>query len=100
MGFITDTINKLLVEKGAKLVTNDEFLRRKSICEKCPNFEKITVKGFKLLGCNICGCPLDSKGRIKSFMGDDEQLKIKNLVLGGEKEIVISCPHPDGNKWL
>lgn len=97
--FIKETFLKWQ-EKGGELASDETYQARLSACKNlngkgrpCEYFGGVTVCGvyFKE-GCQVCGCPADTKFRMKSLSDS-----AAGLLQGGVKEIV--CKHPDGNKW-
>lgn len=81
-----------MILDGGELVPADEYKARMLICNGCPKMGLVKVKGLEFQeGCTVCGCPLETKARMK---------QINNVVL---QKILntehIFCPHPEGDKW-
>ncbi len=69
--------NKLLEHlfKGSEFVTPEQFEERKQICNGCDRFGKVEpIPHLILPGCTVCGCPLETKGKLKSFLRLEENL--------------------------
>jgi len=74
MSWITDKLVEHLF-KGSEFVTNEQFEERKTICHGCPSFGRVEpIPLLVLPGCTICGCPLDTKGKLKSFLRLEENV--------------------------
>lgn len=86
--FVKDTILEV-IQQGGSLVDNETYEKRKAICKGCDKFGKVFPLPFiEFDGCTICKCPIDTKGKTKTYYSL-EQGRI----------IQATCPHEDGNKW-
>ena len=78
-----------VIEFGGSLVDDATFQKRKEICQSCDKFGKVKPLFFvELDGCTICGCPIETKGKTKTYFSPE-----------AGRIIQATCPHPDGDKW-
>lgn len=77
MNWIRNTLFDLIRE-GGTLVPDEVYKARSEACKGCPYFG--TVNPLPLItaeGCTLCGCPLETKGRmLKYFSPTNMGLKL------------------------
>lgn len=82
----------MALKLGGKPVTEEHYQERLKVCRRCQYWGSVLIelpiKGIKLPGCKICGCPMATKPRWLTYWSLLE-FKFKEA----------TCPHPDGNKW-
>ena len=94
---------------GAVLVSKEQYDARLEICEGCPHKGKVEPLPKMLMdGCTLCGCPFATKPKYFSIpraadkegtpLSFEEIIALKISAKDKTHE-VITCPHPDGNKW-
>ena len=78
-----------VIRKLGKEVSNEEYQARMKACATadegsvCQHMGNVNPYNTVLAaGCNLCGCPFETKGRMKTISGQ-----------------IIKCPHPKGNQW-
>jgi len=87
--FVINSALKAMQLAGAELVDEEEFNRRKGICEGCDQYVNLAFEGFEVKGCGICKCPLVTKGKTSKYFS------FKKLQV-----VDTTCPSKDGDKWL
>lgn len=73
---VTDTLNWYLKNFG-KMVPTDQYLDRLDVCAGCPKLGTVTVAGIDMKGCTECGCPSETKPRVKHYWNPVKMKKIK-----------------------
>ena len=95
---------------GAVEVSKDQAMARIEVCMRCDHAKKVQpLPGMYLNGCGICGCPFATKpyfhsvqralDRLGNPLTLDELVKMKIRGVEDTETEIITCPHPDGNKW-
>ena len=85
--FVENTILNFRKRLGV-LTTEQNYLERLKICGSCPYKGKVQpLPTMELDGCTLCGCPFETKAKMKKDFSTEKGFYI------------ITCPHPDGNKW-
>lgn len=93
MSWVKDKLIEHLF-KGSTFVAEGIYEERKAICHGCDKFG--TVHPLPLLslpGCTICGCPLETKGKLESFLRLEENLGKPVTLL----ELIEAVRAPDAN---
>lgn len=57
-----------LLKAGATFVTEEQYQNRLTICRTCPHVGQVDVLGKQFEGCTLCGCPLETKMRTKTYL--------------------------------
>lgn len=73
---VTDTLNWYLKNFGT-MVPMDQYLARLDVCAQCPELGKVTVINIEMDGCTKCGCPSETKPRVKHYFNPKKMKKVK-----------------------
>jgi len=101
------------INKNGTLTSPAQKKARKKICLGCDKLVVFRpVPNIKTKGCSGCGCVIDfktamktierlEKGLIGTPVTPAEALQVKAKIKLKQRTYteLISCPHPDGNKW-
>lgn len=109
--YVFETLQSLINE-GGEAVEIEEYNKRKAICLKCSFYGEVKIDlptmTLKLDGCTICGCPTATKAKLKTIKRlsnkkeepiTGSELIQKALNMGEFELVLITCPHPEGDKW-
>lgn len=55
-----------MVRSSGVQTTEEHYEERRKRCEGCPYFGQVEVKELRIKadGCTVCGCPIETKGRM------------------------------------
>ena len=93
--------------KGSVLLNPEQFEERKQICQGCDRFGNVEPIPYLILpGCLECGCPLDTKGKMKSFLRLEENLgtsvtmlELINAIRSDDNQYIRETVTCDLHKW-
>lgn len=100
-----------IIKKGGTLVSEEQAEARLNECSTCPHAGVVEpVPGLEMEGCTICTCPFATKAHMFDIFRSkdhEEHLTFEEVAeiiakgMTGQKleKQIITCPHPDGNKW-
>lgn len=106
MSWVTDKLLEHLF-KGSEFVEPEQFEERKAICHGCDRFGRVEPVPLVVLpGCLECGCPLDTKGKLKSFLRLEENLgksvtmlELIEAISSDDSQYIRETVTCDLNKW-
>lgn len=89
-----------LIQKGGTVIDNDKWIEeRKTICAACPNFKQVEpVPTVLMLGCKLCGCPFDTKGKMDTFF-NPKKLKTENTACDAGKWEQVDNKYRNDKKY-
>ena len=73
-------------------VSDEHFKDRGNVCKGCPNFRMLKV--LDVMGCGVCKCPLETKGRLWTYFSPSKMAVIRaECPIGLWKETDNSYSH-------